>query len=463
MSALTAGAAVSNITPWLGVAIPGNFRPQYGADIHDELLAKALVLDNGEKRIAMVTCDVIAMPEKIAQAAKMRILKRCGITPDCVMINATHTHSGAGIADLLDVKEDADYTAWLPLKIADAVELAMRRLRPACIGFASVNEDRIAFYRRWRMKDGTVHTNPGRNHSDLVEPMGKIDPELAMIYVEGLDGLPIAVAASFSLHYIGVDKGDEVSADYFGHFYHQMRHYLGGDCVPLLWNAASGQINNIDFSGNRVWTNRGHIQAKRMANVLAGHVITEIQLMDMQSDLELNAAVDTLTFSPKMITADDLAISQRIVTGDCEYTTGPFSWVVGQPIPKDRVEVYAKECLRLARLPQQMTAPIQVFKLGSAAIVALPGEIFVESGFRIKAQSQASPLMLVSLANGYIGYVCTDDALTQEGGYETWAALSSLGGVGTAPALEKMSVDLLHKLGLQGRGKKKEEKQDISS
>ncbi len=447
---LYAGAATSNITPWLGVTMPGSFRPRYGEDVHDELLAKALVIDNGDVRIAMVTCDLIAIPEAIANAVKARIKERCGISPECVMVNATHTHSGAGVSNLLGVGEDEGYTTWLPLKVADAVELAVKRMQPARAGFASVMEDRISFYRRWLMKDGTVRMNPGFNNPDRVRPMGEIDPELAMMYVEGVDGTPISVVASFSLHYVGTGGVGQVSADYFGQFFNLMRHYLGGNCVPILWNAASGQINNNDYSGERIWQDRGHTRARRMANVLAGHVLTEIQLMDLDEKLALEAVTGTLEFSRKVITETDLDIAEQILAGGYEYEEGPFSWVVGQPVPKDRVDVYARQCQRLAALPEQMTAPVQAIRLGDAAILALPGEIFVESGLRIKAQTSALPLMLVSLANGYIGYVCTDEALTQEGGYETWAGLSSLGGAGTVPAMETLSQSLLETLGFVG-------------
>ncbi len=447
---LQAGAATSNITPWLGVTMPGSFHPRYGEDVHDELLAKALVIDNGDVRIAMVTCDLIAIPEAIANAVKARIEERCGISPECVMVNATHTHSGAGVSNLLGMGEDEGYTTWLPLKVADAVELAVKRMQPARAGFASVMEDRISFYRRWLMKDGTVRMNPGLNNPDLVRPMGEIDPELAMMYMEGVDGTPISVVASFSLHYVGTGSVGEVSADYFGQFFNLMRHYLGGNCVPILWNAASGQINNNDYSGERIWRDRGHPRARRMANVLAGHVLTEIQLMDLDEELALEAVTGTLEFSRKVITETDLDIAEQILAGGYDYEEGPFSWVVGQPVRKDRVGVYARQCQRLAALPEQMTAPVQAIRLGDAAILALPGEIFVETGLRIKGQTSASPLMLVSLANGSIGYVCTDEALTQEGGYETWASLSSLGGVGTVPAMESLSLSLLETLGFGG-------------
>ena len=445
---LKAGSATTNITPPLGTRIPGGFRPRYAENVDDELFAKAVVIDNGATRIAIVTCDLIAIPEKVADAAKARIADRCDIPPAHVMINATHTHTAVAIADLLGVDEDTDYTEWVPLKIADAVELAVWRLKPARVGFASVDEERITFNRRWHMRDGTVRFNPGIEHPDLVKPTGTIDPEVAMMFVEATDdGTPISAVANFSLHYIGTDNSNALSADYFGHFDRRMRHYLGDTCISLLWNAASGQINNTDFSGRTKWTASGHQQAVKMANVLAGHFIVEIQLMEMHETLDLSGDLATLTFQRKEITAEDLKIAEQVLsvpqgTYDA-YETGPFSWVVGEPIPNALVDVYARECQRLAKLPTQMTAPVQVIRLGAAAIVALPGEVFVETGINIKSESDAKPTFLVSLANGYIGYICTDKALIEEGGYETWAAKSSLPAVGTAPTMETLVASML--------------------
>lgn len=444
---LKAGSATSNITPPLGTAIPGGFRPRYAQNVDDELSAKALVIENDSTRIALVTCDLIAVTEKVVDLAKERISDRCDISPEHVMVNATHTHTAVAVANLLGVDEDTDYTDWVPLKIADAVELALLKLAPARVGFASVSEDRITFNRRWHMKDGTVRMNPGIEHPDLVKPTGPIDPELAMMYVETEDSTPISAVANFSLHYIGTNNGNALSADYFGHFDRLMRRYLGETCVSLLWNAASGQINNIDFSGQTKWTAGGHQQAVKMANVLAGHFITEMQLMEMHQNLQISGKLDTLTFPRKQITDADLKVAEKVLSvpiGSYDaYETGPFSWVVGQPIPKNLVDIYALECQRLAELPEQMSAPVQVLHLGEAAIVALPGEVFVETGLNIKSKSDVKPLFLVSLANGYIGYICTDEALTQQGGYETWAAMSSLPDVGTATVLEALVASLL--------------------
>jgi hypothetical protein len=444
---LKAGSATSNITPPLGTAIPGGFRPRYAQNVDDELFAKALVIENDSTRIALVTCDLIAVTQGMVDVAKERISDRCDIPPEHVMVNATHTHTAVAVANLLGVDEDSNYTDWVPLKIADAVELATLRLVPARVGFASISEDRITFNRRWHMKDGTVRMNPGIEHPDLVKPTGPIDPEIAMIYVETEDNTPISAVVNFSLHYIGTDNGNALSADYFGHFDRLMRRYLGETCISLLWNAASGQINNIDFSGQTKWTAGGHAQAVKMANVLAGHFITEMQFMEMHETLQLSGKLDTLEFARKQITDKDLEVAEKVLSVEIgtydAYETGPFSWVVGQPIPKNLVDIYALECQRLAMLPEQMSAPVQVLRLGEAAIVALPGEVFVETGLNIKSKSDAKPLFLVSLANGYIGYICTDEVLTQQGGYETWAAMSSLPDVGTAPTMEALVDSLL--------------------
>ena len=141
---LRAGAATANITPWLGIAMRGAFRDVTHADtVHDDLLAKALVLDDGARRIAFVLCDLTMMPRTMMDAVKERIAERCSIPADHVLIASTHTHSAPATVTIGFMEEQTEYTAWATRKIADAVEVAVRRLQPARIGFASVSEPRI--------------------------------------------------------------------------------------------------------------------------------------------------------------------------------------------------------------------------------------------------------------------------------------------------------------------------------
>ena len=441
---LRAGAATANITPWLGISMRGAFRDVHHADaVHDDLLAKALVLDDGVRRIAFVLCDLTMMPRTMMEAAKERIAERTAIPPDHVLIASTHTHSAPATVTVGFMEEQTEYTTWATRKIADAVEIAVQRLQPARIGFASVQEPRIVFNRRYHMRNGQVHFNPGVGNPDVLRPAGPTDPEFTLCYVESCGGQPLAVLANYALHYVGTDTGAEISADYFGHFFRAIQRLLGSQTVGLLFNGASGNINNVNVA--KPWPQRGHAQAARMANVLAGHVLTEIQLTEMHDHVSLGAAVGEFTFPRKQTTAEDVAIADKVLSGDYTYTEGPFSAVTGQPIYPGWAPAYAREVKVLHTMPQTLTSTIQALRVGPAGFAALPGEIFVEIGLAVKAGSPFVPQFVMSLANDYLGYVATDEQLAL-GAYESWPSRSAIGGPGTAQAMERTALSLLKSL-----------------
>ncbi len=434
---LRAGAATANLTAWLGTALCGGFGRRNADDVHDEIHAKALVLDNGETRVGLVVCDFVCMPRGIADAAKTQVAERCGIPPENLLVCATHTHSGPAIRTALGVTEDSSYVAWAPAKIADAVQLAVNRLQPARIGWSETQEDRISFNRRWRMRDGTVRMIPGVENPESVGPVGATDPALSFLYVEDLAGTPLAVFATFALHYVGTDSSTALSADYFAHFTTAMRRVFGPQCLAILQNGTSGDVNNVDYSGERKWEARGHAQARKMAGVLAGHVLTESQLLALHDTCRLDAVLETVPYTRKTITAADVATAREILQDPAafDYTSGPFSWVVGQPVWEKHLQVYARACLDLAERPEALDTRVQSLRIGEAALVALPGEIFAATGLAVRGQSPAQATLIASLANDYLGYICTQEALERHGGYETWASPHSIAAAGTAERL----------------------------
>src|SRR5262245_37137130 len=90
---LQAGAATSNITPFLGAEIVGGFVPFPSTHVHDELYARCLVLDDGQTKLALVVCDLLGIHRVVSEEARRLIAQRHGIPRDCVLISATHTHS----------------------------------------------------------------------------------------------------------------------------------------------------------------------------------------------------------------------------------------------------------------------------------------------------------------------------------------------------------------------------------
>lgn len=441
---LRAGAATAIITPRLGIAMRGAFRDVTHADsVHDDLLAKALVLDDGNRRIAFVLCDLTMMPRRMMVEAKERIAGRTAIPPENVLIASSHTHSAPATVTVGFMEEQTDYTAWATRKIADAVEIAVRRLQPARIGFASVAEPRLVFNRRYHMRNGQVHFNPGAGNADVVRPAGTTDPEFTLCYVESTAGEPLAVLGNYALHYVGTDTGSEISADYFGHFLRAIQRLLGPQTVGLLFNGASGNVNNTNVF--KRWPHRGHAQAARMANVLAGHALSEIQLLEMHDHVALAAAVGEFAFPRKQTTDEDVAIAEKVLSGEYEYSEGPFSAVTEQPIYPGWAPAYAREIKALHAMPETLTSTIQAIRVGPAGFAALPGEMFVEIGLAVKQGSSFVPQFIMSLANDYLGYVATDEQLAL-GAYETWPSRSAIGGPGTADAMATTARDLLNAL-----------------
>lgn len=67
-----AGAAISNITPPLGELIVGGWQAYPATNVHDELHARCLVLDDGKTKLAIVLCDNVGIPVEVFDLAKQK-------------------------------------------------------------------------------------------------------------------------------------------------------------------------------------------------------------------------------------------------------------------------------------------------------------------------------------------------------------------------------------------------------
>jgi hypothetical protein len=444
---LHAGAGAVTITPPLGLALAGLFESRRAETVVDDLFARALVLDDGKSRLALVICDLIAIGRETVCAARDLIGTRYGIPSYRIMISCTHTHTGPATIPLLASEPDRDYLDWLSGRIADAVGIACSRLQPARIASGTADVDAVCFNRRFRMRDGTVVFNPGVGNPDIMESVGPTDPQVTALLIEDASGIPIALWANLSLHYVGTDDPLAVSADYYGQFAQAVATMRGPACIGLLTNGTSGDINNVDVNrdGDHI---PASAQARRVAVTVASAAIaaTAMQRRDQQPLLDARTAPFTVFRRP--ITEGDVSLAEAIVAepdgiGDAPAST--FSFVVGQPIPDHQVPTYANEVLEVSRMPDARMTELQVMRIGDVVLVAFPGEVFVKLGLAIKAESPFPRTAIVSLANDYIGYVPTEEAFAQ-GGYETWAARSAWSAPGTGEGMVREALAQLRNL-----------------
>lgn len=426
-----AGAAAANITPWMGISINGNMTDHKGANVHDQLHARALVLDDGRARLAIVVTDSCMIYRDIFDAAKKLIHGRTGMPMENILMSATHTHSAPAAASVFQSEADVEYQHFLTLRLADAVQQAVANLAPAKIGWGAGREPRHVFNRRWQMKPGVVikdvwgntndfvRMNPPPGSSDLLEPAGPVDPEVPVLAVRSPDGKPIALLANYSTHYCGGVPGRTYSADYCGAFCDRIQQLLGADrqdppFVAIMSNGTSGDCNSINFR-EPPKAEPPYAKIRTVANDVAEVALVAYRRIEWRDRVELKAAQKEIQLGVRKASAEELATAHGILT-KATMRDGQYA-VWG-------AEVYAREWVLLDAFPDRVPVIIQTLKIGDVGIAAIPCEVFAEIGLEIKNRSPFKPSFTIELANGYNGYLPTP-AQHKLGGYETWRARSS--------------------------------------
>lgn len=426
-----AGAATSNITPMLGAGIVGNFSEPKAERVHDELHARCLVLDDGATKLAVVVCDNVGISREVYDEARRLITAETGLPSQNMLMSSTHTHSATSARWSNSLKPDeafSDYQKFVSRRIADGVRRALGNLEPARIGWGVAAEPRPLFNRRYKMKPGVellnplggidrVRMNPGVGNPDVVEPAGPTDPEVSFVTVRSAAGgdRPIALWASYSLHYVGGVGPNEISADYFAAFADKVQQRLGADrqdppFVGILSNGTSGDVNNINVMGAGTPKAAKKLppyeQINRVADMVADAVMKAHAPVQYQDWVPLRAVARDLTLKTRKPTTELVERAKRILAGE------------QKPTVKNE-EAYARRIVALNESPNEVSVPLQALRIGDLGIAAIPFEVFTQTGLDIKARSPFKPTFTTSLANGSYGYLPTPEQ-HKLGGYETW-------------------------------------------
>src|SRR4030095_7184480 len=88
-----AGFAERDITPEIGMEVPGGYGKVFAKRIHDPCKARIAVFDDGKKRVVLVGLDALFIRRADVLAVRRLVTERCGIPGEHVMIGASHSHS----------------------------------------------------------------------------------------------------------------------------------------------------------------------------------------------------------------------------------------------------------------------------------------------------------------------------------------------------------------------------------
>jgi hypothetical protein len=439
------GRAAVKITPGAGVPMAGYYSTRLAKSTHDDLHAKAIVIQDGNTKAALVACDLVSVPPSVVEEARRLAEAKAGVPQANIMISATHSHTGPLMA-VGGARDGAyggklpaaqEYMKRLPSLIAESVVLAAGKLEPARVSFAKGREDSINFNRRFFMKDGSVGWNPGKLNPNIVKPAGPIDPDVAVIYFESAAGEPLATYLNFALH-LDTVGGQEISSDYPATTATILGKVKGPGMLTLFTNGACGNINHIDVKTGR--PQKGHEEAARIGTVLAGEAIKTYSRLQPMNPAALKVRSRTLQLQPAALQDGDVARAEAFMK-DIE---------AGKNV-KFLDTVFAFKALETAeRKGKPLDAEVQVITLGrEIAWVALPGEIFTELGMAIKRASPFPMTIIAELAHGPVTYI-PNEAAAPQGNYEV---VTSRVATGSGERLVQAAEELLKEMYSTEEGK----------
>ena len=448
---LQAGFARLDITPPMGIPVIGYFLVRKAEGVLDNLEVNALALRHGENTVLLLSIDKCELSRKNNDIIKNAISKKTGVQTDAIFVHCTHTHTGPGFTLAGGDDEESkqmviDYEKFLVTRCVDASVFAIEDLKPAKMGYAVGNAPDIAFIRRFRMKDGSIKTNPGVNNPDIVAPIGEVDERVNVLRFEREGGETI-VLANFGDHPDTVG-GNKISGDWPTLTRHVFERAIdNAKCV--VFNGAQGDVNHVkvnptagdfndmfnDFDG----CSRGYGHAKHMANVVACaimQVYAKVNYIDvdgiefMQREYQIPSNKPTPEELPLARKYNDLHNAGR--DDEIPYTAMMLTTVVAE----------AARMVRLADAPDTFPLLFSAIKIGNVALFGVPGEPFTGVGRAIKEAEGYDLVLPCCLVNGAEGYYPMQDAY-DEGGYE---ARSSSFKAGVAERIIDAGLEMLKDL-----------------
>ncbi|MCB1224610.1 MAG: neutral/alkaline non-lysosomal ceramidase N-terminal domain-containing protein [Verrucomicrobiales bacterium] len=422
---LRAGAAVADITPReFPINMVGGFTGRGSERAHDPLMARAIVLSDGELTLVLAVVDNLGAGPDVLNQVKALASEKTGIPVANMLISSTHTHTGPSAGRTSGPKPELAYGPVFIEGTAEAIIRAHANLKPAAFGAASHPLPDEVFNRRWFLKPGKmplnpfgrldkVKMNPGTSPDVIDHPAGPTDPDISILSLQDAKKKPLALLANYALHYVGGSPQGELSADYFGEFARLMPSRVRGDddFVAMMSNGASGDINNIPFGVTRP-PREPFEQIRIVAQKAADTAWTAWKKIDRhEASPRLGMRQREVTLKYRRPSASDVAEAKAVLA-----VKDPAAI---EKLPK-LAQNYASKTVNAAQREEEtLTVIVQAIRIGDFAICGVPFETFVQTGLDLKKRSPFPQTMVIGLANGRHGYLPTPEQ-HELGGYETW-------------------------------------------
>jgi hypothetical protein len=320
-----------------------------------ELTVRALVFEDGDLKVALVSTDFLGFPAVLGDRVRALIK---GIPGDNVLIGATHTHSAPEAYGFPDGKggtgSDLNYLDRVVAQTAEAVNEAVARLQPAALKIATGEAKGQIAYNYYA--------------PDLY------DPRASVIQALGADGRPFATLVNYAVHPEVIGSGRGIcSPDLVGPLYDRIAAAGGG--TGIFMNGAQGGMVTADNRrpGGEVnsWS-----ECVRIGQLLADECLRLVQAVPSQPNPRLQVEMRRVKFpvdSPGL-----LAVLKNSPLG---YQTDAAGMI---------------------------STRVHLVNLGNAQILTIPGEALPNIGYYLKRRMRGAHNLLFGLTNDAFGYLLTE-------------------------------------------------------
>lgn len=426
MNMLQAGYAKVDCPPPLGIALEGYYVSRRAEGFLDAIGAAALALTCGGETVLILSADLCFFPTPLASLCRREVEKATGVPESHVFLTATHSHTAPAVSAPLsgDGEDDAirEYRAFLVSRLAEAACLALADRKPAKMGFATATApDRVAYIRRYRMKDGSTYTCPPIDDPDIVGPIGELDQRVHVLRFARQEAADI-VLVNYGVHADTVN-GSLLSADWPWWMEKTLDLALDGVKSMFLPGAqgdvgstnvhpSGGDMNDTEISFDNEMKSPG--MARFIGRALAGSVL---QVYDKVcfTDVDSIAVVHkTVTVPANVPDPAELPLARKY---KALHEAGLDDEIPYKAMQLTTVVAEALRMCEYANGPYTFDLSLMGVRLGNIALVGLPGEPFTEVGVKIKDTEGFDGILPCGLTNGYEGYFPVKSAF-DEGGYE---------------------------------------------
>lgn len=409
-----AGYSKVCISPPAGSPLAG-FAARQGVStgVHDDLYARALVLENDATGVALVSVDVLALPCEFVGRVRVAIQERTGLRPDAVMIASTHTHAGpVTVTTFFNPGEDLDanYMKHLAEAITESVAQAWNARSPARVGVGSGRVEGVGVNRR----------SPDQR---------PVDEEIGIIRVDDEEGRTRAVFLNYACHptVLGSDNL-LVTGDFPAFAVEQIESAIGADGFAMFANGTQGNISmghSSELSAIGIITpGRTFERAAELGHLLAKATLAALPEIETDNSPALGAISLTLKLplkrypsieeTTKRLRETEENLARLNAQEQNEGNLDKLRHAKSEQLYASITNFYAGE----ARSMTDGLLPIELqgVRINDAVFVAVPAEVFVEIGLQLKKLAPHKTY-IIGIANGYIGYLPTREAY-EVGGYE---------------------------------------------